>query len=307
MRQIYCTGISMMMNNQAYKCSLTLSVLTMVVGLAACQSEDYSTGREEWDEYVVHEESVKGYTLDIHSREFAGRTLIQLNPEELATTVAKLETHQWDDEFISRWSKSIHDDALREQLWKDMPTPDHCWILDHETGVAIYSGATAWSNDCQTVLVDTITGSLRHVRTVRRKLTGEKPEWWPNQYALSEYRDQEYGNVVSGQDAVYYLSSGKVAPSGQDAWGEILKYDGPGKFVIVDAGIRDPQIAIYTLDIQDTHSGLTVMLSSDGRWAVVTAVNDNKIWLLNLTNTWDAFGGERVRKQQSKSIQEDGK
>ncbi len=264
-------------------------LLNVNAGLAASQSGDGVAISEAWDAHVVYEEAVACYTLHGQPREFAGQILIQFEENESECTVAILDTHDWSDDFVNKWNQTIHNNEPMHELWESMPAPTKCWTLDDASMTAMHSGSAAWDRERKTVLVGSITGSPRHERAVRRKFDPVKPEWWPSQYALSESGRNEYGNVMPAQEAVYYVSSGKQTESLSDIWGEIPRYEGPGKFVIRNKDGSDERLAVFTLEIQEIHSGLFAFVSMDGQWAVVLASTENKFWILDLRKAWPAL------------------
>ena len=281
-------------------------LLAAFADTAASQSDEDTADPEVWDAYVVYEETVASFTLDGQPREFAGQILIQFDENESACTVAILDSYAWSDEFVQRWNQAKRNSEPMHDLWRDMPAPTKCWTLDDASMTARHSGSAAWDCDLETVLVGSITGSVRHMRAIHRKLDPAKPEWWPSQYALSEYRPNEYGNVMPGQDAVYYLSSGERSESDFDVWGEIPRYEGPGKFVIRTKGVDDDRLAVFTLDILGIHSGHVALVSSDGQWAVVFAPNEHTFWILDLRKAWPALQDEESPDTEQEEPNNDG-
>ncbi len=281
-------------------------LLSAFADTAASQSDEDTADAETWDPFVVHEESVACYTLIDQPRDFAGQILLQSDEDESICTVAVTNPYDWSDEFAQRWNKAVRDNEPLQELLESMPAPIHCWTLDDASMTAKHAGSAAWDRELETVLVGSITGSLRHRRAVRKKFDPAKPWWWPNQYALFEYSPNVFGIVVPAQDAVYYLSSGERSESDFDVWGEIPRYEGPGKFVIRTKGVGDDRLAVFTLDTQGIHSGHVALVNSDGQWAVVIGPNENTFWILDLRKAWPALQKEGAPATEQEEPNNDG-
>lgn len=286
---------------QCYVFEILISAFVLC-GISSCSErssndsklwDKSSNDSKPWDEFVVYERAVAPYTLDRNVREFSGRVLIQgveagISHAESDLVLASIDSYEWSQEYRDRW-RAKEDVA---SLYEDLPVPSHCWELDEPSRSAAYTDAGSWMKGADFVLVDRLSAEPRFAHAVRERHAASRPKWWPDDLILNEIRNGQFGRVMPGKEAVYYVSSGVPAGESYDMWGSIPHYMDSVYIVISNAQSSETQIAVFELEAQGKHGGVSALVDQEGDWMIVKNLDKNRFWLIHLGEVWKAFEGE---------------